>query len=304
MKKEIKNAGHSIKMRLWNIAAENKRDKNDNQIYQLIAIRYIQERILYRLSISKYCNKFCLKGGALLYAYEQFEARPTVDLDFLGTHISRDIENIKNVFNEILSYDFPDDGVVFLPESINASEITVNKEYHGVRLVFSAKIDTMIQAVSIDIGFGDVATPAPQPLEYPILIENLPVPKIFAYSLETVVAEKFEAMISLSVDNSRMKDFFDVFRLLKFHYLDEEGLAKAIETTFHTRQTQMTESPALFQKDFVNDKRRLNQWNVFLKRIKWKENIDFEEVCKLIHERLSTYYFDLYEKGNQWDWNK
>ncbi len=115
MKKEIKNSGHSIKMRLWNIAADNKRDKSDNQIYQLMAIRYIQERILYRLSKSQYNDKFCLKGGALLYAYEGFSARPTVDMDFLGNHISRDMDNIKQVFQEILSYDFPDDGGSFSP---------------------------------------------------------------------------------------------------------------------------------------------------------------------------------------------
>ncbi len=293
MKKEIKNAGHSIKMKLWNIAAENKRDKNDNQIYQLIAIRYIQERILYRLSKSKYCDKFFLKGGALLYAYERFDARPTVDLDFLGSNISRNVENIKSVFKEILSCDFPEDGVIFIPESLTASEITVNKEYHGVKLTLSANIDTMIQSVTMDIGFGDVVTPAPQTLEYPILMEELPVPVILAYSLETVIAEKFEAMISLSVDNSRMKDFFDVYRLLKYHSMDEENISKAIENTFQNRQTQLVEVPALFQRDFATDKRRLAQWSAFLRRIKWKEEINFGEVCSSIKTELEKYYYSI-----------
>lgn len=298
MKKEIKNAGHSIKMRLWNIAAENKRDKNDNQIYQLIAIRYIQEGILYRLSRSKYCDKFFLKGGALLYAYDRFDARPTVDIDFLGSNISRDIENIKSVFNEILSCEFPEDGVIFIPESLTASEITVNKEYHGVRLMVSAKIDTMIQPVTMDIGFGDVVTPAPQTLEYPILMEGFPVPVILAYSLETVIAEKFEAMISLSVDNSRMKDFFDVYRLLKFHSLNEENLSKAIENTFQNRQTQLVKSPALFQQDFITDKHRLTQWKAFLKRIKWKEEMDFGEICSFIKDKLGKYYYAFSSREN------
>ncbi len=188
-------------------------------------------------------------------------------------------------------------GVVFLLDTIVASEITVNKEYHGVRLIVSAKIDTMVQPVSMDIGFGDVITPAPQILEYPVLMEEQPLPIIFAYSLETVVAEKFEAMISLSVDNSRMKDFFDVYRLLKFHVLDEERLSKSIENTFINRSTELEETPALFQKDFHTDQRRINKWKAFLKRIKWKEEMDFDEVCSLIQDRLGGYYASIFKKS-------
>jgi len=290
MTNDIKNTGHSIKTRLWNIAASNKRDKNDNQIYQLIAIRYIQERLLYRLCRSRYCNKFCLKGGALLYAYDQFNARPTVDIDFLGHNINRDIDEIKSVFSEIVSVDFPEDGVTFDTDKITAEEITMNREYHGVRLTLLAQIDTMTQPVSMDIGFGDVVTPAPQTLEFPTLLEGLPAPTIYAYSLETVVAEKFEAMIALSVDNSRMKDFFDVYRILQSHPLDEQILSQAIAATFTTRETQLVETPALFTQKFTEDTRRNNYWKAFLKRIKWKQDLSFREVCTVIAERLKPHY--------------
>ena len=147
--KNITDTGKSIKSKLWNIAVANMRDKNDNQIYQLLAIRYVQERLLYRLSISRYREKFCLKGGALLYAYDRLDSRPTVDIDFLGKNISRDINVLKGVFTEITGIDFPDDGITFDEEKITAEEITVNKEYHGVRLTLVARIDTMVQSVSI-----------------------------------------------------------------------------------------------------------------------------------------------------------
>lgn len=296
MTKETKNIGLSIKMRLWKIAAENKRDKNDNQMYQLLAIRYIQERLLYRLSRSRYCDRFCLKGGALLYAYEQFNARPTMDIDFLGNNINRDVEEIRSVFMEIVSIDIPEDGITFDANKITAEEITVNKEYHGVRLTITAQIDTMVQPVSMDIGFGDVVTPAPQVIDYPTLIYGLPIPSIYAYSLETVIAEKFEAMISLSVDNSRMKDFFDVYGLLKHHDIDMKVLGQAISATFATRHTQLVETPALFTDEFANDIRRNNYFQGFLKRIKWKEALAFSEVCSYIVKQLKPYYEQIYQK--------
>jgi len=232
----------------------------------------------------------------LLYAYDQFNARPTVDIDFLGNNINRDIDEIKSVFTEIVSVDFPEDGITFDTNKITAEEITVNKEYHGVRLTLLAQIDTMTQAVSMDIGFGDVVTPEPQTIEYPTLIEGLPIPTIYAYSLETVIAEKFEAMIAISVDNSRMKDFFDVYRILQFQHIDEQVLGQAIEATFTVRETQMVETPALFTQEFAEDVRRNIYWRGFLKRIKWKEDLDFREVCAFIVERLKPYYERLYAK--------
>ena len=292
--KNITDIGKSIKNKLWNIAVANKRDKNDNQIYQLLAIRYVQERLLYRLSISRYREQFCLKGGALLYAYDRLDSRPTVDIDFLGKNISRDIDVLKSVFAEIVAMDFPDDGIAFDADKISADEITVNKEYHGVRLTLIAHIDTMVQSVSMDVGFGDVITPAPQNIDYPILIQGLPVPSIYAYSLETVVAEKFEAMITLAADNSRMKDFFDVYRILKFHQLDLEVLKHAIVATFINRNTQLEKNHLLFRNEFANDNRRNSNWKSFLKRIKWKEDLDFKDVWKYITNNLKPYYDNIF----------
>ena len=145
-----KNYGKSVRAKLLNISKAEKLG------YQLIVIRYIQERLLYRLSQSRFREKLFLKGGALLYAHEQFRARPTLDIDFLGDKISRDKEFVKMAFEEICAVSCPEDGVTFDTESISAEEITVNKEYHGIRLHVTARLDTIRQVISMDIGFGDV----------------------------------------------------------------------------------------------------------------------------------------------------
>lgn len=126
----------------------------------------------------------------------------------MGTHINNDGEYIKSIFAQIAAVPCNEDGIIFDSDSIEVEDITQDKEYHGLRLTIMASMDSVRQRISMDIGFGDVVTPGPQDLDYPLLLENVPGVSILAYSLETVVAEKFEAMISLSVNNSRMKDFF------------------------------------------------------------------------------------------------
>lgn len=288
--KQVTDIGKSIKMKLWNLAADLKRDKNDNQMYHLMLIRYIQERLLYRLGISQYRENFYLKGGALLYSYDRFEARPTLDIDFLGNNTSREIDNLTRIMKTVAALECETDAITFFPDSLTAEEITVNKEYHGVRISIEAKLDTAVQKISMDIGFGDVITPYPQELNYPVLIAGLPQPMILAYSLETVIAEKFEAMITLAEDNSRMKDFFDVYRLLTYHEIDAETLKEAITATFHNRQTAMSRDHALFSVEFAADTRRQAEWKAFLKRIKWKEELPFGAVMQTVRERLMPYY--------------
>lgn len=277
-------------MKLWNLAADLKRDKNDNQMYHLMLIRYIQERLLYRLGISQFRENFYLKGGALLYSYDRFEARPTLDIDFLGKNTSREIENLTAIIKSVASLKCEADAITFVPDTITAEEITVNKEYHGVRISIEANLDTAVQKISMDIGFGDIITPYPQELIYPTMIPDLPQPMILAYSLETVIAEKFEAMITLAEDNSRMKDFFDVYRLLTYHEVDREILKEAILATFENRQTSVSQDHVLFSETFSSDSKRVAAWKAFLKRIKWKHELPFDAVMLSIRENLQPYY--------------
>lgn len=208
MTKESKDYGKSVKAKLLNLS------KAEGLPYQPLLIRYVQERLLYRLAQSRYKYRFYLKGGALLYAHEQFKARPTLDIDFLGHNIANDKEIIEEVFFEICGISCEKDGIRFDTATIETEEINENRLYKGIRLHVTAQLDTVCQKIAMDIGFGDVITPEPLELEYPLLLEDLPSVNIMAYSLETVVAEKFQAMIELSENNSRMKDFYDLYTLL------------------------------------------------------------------------------------------
>ena len=195
-----KDVAKSIKAKLLNLAKKERLD------YQLLVIRYLYERLLYRLSVSDYRDKFFLKGGALLYAFEKEYPRPTLDIDFLGVKIKNDVAHIKNVFTEICSLPCKEDGVDFEIKTITTEEITKQKDYTGIRLSLVAHLDSIRQVMKIDTGFGDVVTPKPLIIAYPALMEDLPQAKVFAYSLESVIAEKFQAMIELSEVNSRYKN--------------------------------------------------------------------------------------------------
>ena len=287
MGKTYTNSGKSVKERLLNLS------KAEHYNPQMMISRYMQERLLYRLSISNYRERFILKGGALLYAHDRFEARPTLDIDFMATRINNDKENIKRIIKEICNVDCVPDGSSYDADTVETEDITVNKEYHGVRVSVVAHLDTARQRVSMDIGFGDVVTPAPQELVFPALIDTVPQAEIKAYSLETVVAEKFHAMIVLSLANSRMKDFFDVYRILVTDKVDDEILPEAIRFTFANRGTGYRENHPLFTEEFFASKDRQSFWKGFLRKIKYSEIIEFQTVGLLIKDRLQPYWESL-----------
>lgn len=284
MTKAIKDYGKSVKERLLNIS------RDEHYSSQLLLSRYFQERLLYRLSVSEYKDRFILKGDALLYAHNGFQSRPTLDIDFMARHISNDAENIKAVFQKISNIACEEDGVTFDGDSIETGEIAVTKEYRGVNVSLVAHLDTAQQRISMDVGFGDVITPFPQQLEFPVLIDTVPGANILAYSLETVVAEKFQAMISLSLGNSRMKDFFDVYQILTRQDVDPDILGEAIKATFANRDTKYVENHPLFSEEFFADATRTMYWRGFLKRIKYVDSLPFDEVGMIIRSRLLSYW--------------
>ena len=270
----------SIRAKLLNIA------RKENIAFQVILLRYIHERFLYRLSISKYANSFFLKGGNFIYAIEGLLARPTKDIDLLGQEISNDMDNLKNAIVEIANTKCKEDFVIFNTKTISIEAITEKNLYNGVRLKLNASFDTTKQNIQIDIGFGDTIIPKPITLDYPTLLPDVPAPKLTAYTLETVIAEKFHAMVVLSSLNSRMKDFYDVYNLLTKHKIDYLNLEKAITTTFQVRETNVTKEHALFTDDFKNNQQRLQMWKVFLKKINVKEALSFQTVTQTITEQL------------------
>jgi predicted nucleotidyltransferase component of viral defense system len=283
VKNEIKDYGKSNRTKLLNLSRQTK-----GADYNLILLRFVQERFLYRLSLSAYRENFFLKGGALLFAHERFAARPTRDMDFLGAHISRDKENIKRIMHEICSIECEEDGMTFEcgEDEIWLEDITVEKEYNGTRVHMTAHMDTIVQQFSIDVGFGDVIVPQPAQLDYPLLIEGLPAVNVEAYSLETVVAEKFQTMIDRGTINSRMKDFFDVYTILKADKVDEALLKEAVAEVFANRGTEMDADNVVFSDGFAQDGMRQTMWKAYLKKIKYKDELPFTEVMDVVRERL------------------
>ena len=283
-KEQNKNYGKSIRTKLLNVA------KKENIFYQTILTRYFQERLLYRMSQTRYRNNFYLKGGALMYAYERFAARPTLDIDFLGNNISNEGTSIIAAFKEICSVPFEEDGVIFDVEHITAQNITEFKDYHGIRLSIPVKMDSIAQVLTMDIGFGDVVTPSPVNLDFPILLEHLPCANILAYSLETVIAEKMHAIIDLADQSSRMKDYYDLHRILKEEKYDSEVLQEAIIRTFENRHTPYDENSMFFRKDFGINQQMEVRWKAFMRKITKVTDLSFSEVVAFIQETLRPYW--------------
>ena len=275
-----KNYGKSVRTRLVNLMNET------GYKYMYLLARYFNERLLYRVSVSQYKDNFLLKGGSLLYALDGLEARPTVDVDFMADRISRDRVTLTGVFKQIVAIGCDEDGVLFDTESIKTEPITVDKKYPGLRFYVTAHMDTIVHSMSIDIGFGDVVSPYPMAIDFPLLLPNMPSVNLQAYSLETVVAEKFHTMIDRDETNSRMKDFFDCYQLLTQRNLSDETLYEAIKATFDNRVLVYKSNLKLFSDEFVTDRERIIRWKAFLKQIKWKEEISFSSVMQVIRERL------------------
>ncbi|MDR2231687.1 MAG: nucleotidyl transferase AbiEii/AbiGii toxin family protein [Tannerella sp.] len=282
-----KGNAKSIRAVLKNIADHEGLD------LQSILTRYFHERLLYRIFNSAYLNRFFLKGGALLFAFEGLHARPTNDIDMLATQISNDREIIKQIFRTICNIKYDDDCVFFNADSIETMNITEDDKYVGVRIFIATRLDTVKQRLQIDIGFSDIISPAPVRLTYPVLLNEFEYPVIQAYSIETVIAEKFEIMIARSTLNSRMKDFYDVYILLKNHNINDETLTIAIRQTFKHRNTGFVDNHSLFSESFYRDINRQILWKAFLRKIKHSGELEFSTVMICIVERLYPIYRNL-----------
>ena len=255
-KEQNKNFGKSIRTKLLNVA------RKENVFNQTILTRYFQERLLYRISQTHYRGNFYLKGGALMYAYEKFAARPTLDIDFLGNNISNEGSSIIAAFREICSVPYEEDGVIFDTEHITAQNITEFKDYHGIRLSVPVKMDTIAQVLTMDIGFGDVVTPSPIDLDYPALLEHLPSANILAYSLETVIAEKMHAIVDLADQSSRMKDYYDLYKILqneKYNPITVEKFLCAMKQADKLyKETNLRLNPIYLYYNFVEIEKKHN----------------------------------------------
>jgi hypothetical protein len=262
-----KSVAHTIFHQLRSIA------KTNNEDFSLLLARYGMERLLYRLSISTYNERFILKGASMFLVWKGQSYRVTRDADLLGFG-NPDVEQLTDVFRNICNIEFSDDGIIYLPETLKAEKISEAQEYEGVQIKLTGLLNDARIPLRIDIGFGDVITPAPESIEYPALL-NAPPPLLRAYTRYTLIAEKFEAMIDLGIANSRLKDFYDIWLLSKFFSFDGCILQKALKNTFERRGTVYPVSmPMAFTPDFYENSQKLIQWEAFIKRAKLKISAD------------------------------
>jgi predicted nucleotidyltransferase component of viral defense system len=276
----MKHIAKSVRAKLYNISKER------NISFQHLIIRYLHERLLYRLSISRFNNNFFLKGGTLLYAYSKTEKpRYTLDIDFSLRQMKYNIHNVVEAMKEICSI-HDNDGVAFDNQTVTANEIKENDPYGGLRVFVMAKLDTIQQRLQVDIGFGDTIYPEPVNISFPVLLNNQSVPQINAYSIETIIAEKFHAMIDLADINSRLKDFYDVYKLILGGDYSETYLQKAVRTTFSNRNTTYVENHILFNDEFYLDKLRNKTWTAFNKKIENENPASFSTVMAEIKRVL------------------
>lgn len=257
--------------------------------HQMLLIRFFHERFLYRLSKSKYKNTFLLKGGNLIYALQGEIARPTVDIDFLAIKIPNDLEKIQKVFDEIISIQ-AEDFVDFRNETLKLHYILEANKYSGIRISLEANLGNIKQMLHIDIGYGDTITPSPIDIEFPTILMEFESAKIMAYTIETLVAEKLHAMLSLAQLNSRMKDFYDIYQLIKTNRINSNILKIAIKETFENRNTIFSLDSVVFSDEFYEDANRKKQWKLFVNKMN-QPDLFFDEVIISLRNYLHTTIF-------------
>jgi len=255
------NTRHSVFQRLLNHA------KNRGEDFNFVLLRYGVERLLYRLSVSPHAGEFILKGASLFLVWKGQSYRVTKDADLLGFG-SADTGRMSAVFKDICRIHCEEDGMMFLSETIRAIPIREEQEYDGIRVTLTGMLHRARIPLQVDIGFGDVVTPAPERIEFPTLLD-IPAPHLRAYSRYTMVAEKFEAMVRLGMANSRMKDFYDVWLLTRLFEFEGRTLCEAVRNTFSRRATTLPDGlPTAFTEEFRQDPQKQTQWQAFVRKAK------------------------------------
>lgn len=264
------NMGASVRARLLTLANERK------QPFQVLLTRYVLERLLYRLSSSAHRDRFVLKGAVLLTSWFTDPLRPTQDLDLLGFG-SSDADAMLAIFRDVCALP-AEDGVTFDVADLSVDLIREELEYGGLRLKTFATIDGARVRVVVDIGFGDAVEATD--IILPVLLD-LPAPRLRAYTPESVIAEKFQAMVVLGRANSRMKDFYDIWALSKSQPFGDE-LARAIRATFDRRKTVIPITPPdCLTPEFAADQTKQQQWISFAANVASKPTSLTEVVVDL-----------------------
>lgn len=269
MAKPIRNMGASVRARLLAIA------KQRDQPLELLLTRYVLERLLWRLAQTAHRRRFALKGALLMTTWFDDPHRPTRDLDLLGFG-ELNPEAIVDIFREVCGV-AAEDGVAFDLKSLRVETIREELEYGGLRLRTLAKVGGARVNVVVDVGFGDAIEPGLEDVEIPVLLD-LPAPRLRSYARETVIAEKFQAMVMLGRANSRLKDFYDIWVLSRRYEFSSDRLARAIAATFARRKTEIPQDlPDALTSAFASDPMKRQQWDAFRRDLS-EESLELAEV--------------------------
>ena len=259
MKKDIINMPASVRAQLQNKAKEANRPFAEMLQY------YSMERFLYRFSKTPYSTQFILKGALMFTAWNIPQRRTTLDIDFLA-RFDNQIDSIEKVIKDICKVKVVSDGLVFDPETVKGMRIKEDADYEGVRVKFVGFLERARIPMQMDIGFGDIIYPRPKIFDYPVILD-LPKPHLKGYPQESVVSDKFEAMVKLGLLNSRMKDFFDIWLMMRQFDFDGLNLSEALKRTFKHRKTELPQKRPLFAEEIYDDKSdRQMLWMAFLRK--------------------------------------
>ncbi|MGV8122284.1 MAG: nucleotidyl transferase AbiEii/AbiGii toxin family protein [Candidatus Xenobiia bacterium LiM19] len=270
-KKVIKYVAVSIRQRLLNLSRERQED------FGYLLNRFAIERFLYRFSQSRFADLFIIKGAYIFFLWSDVTHRPTRDVDLLSLE-DRGTEYITELFKEIC--DIPgDDGWQFNKDSVQAEAIREAQTYGGIRVFIEGTLTSARVRLQFDIGFGDSVTPDPSSMEIPSLLD-LPAPRMKIYPMETLISEKYEAMVKLGMVNSRMKDFYDLWYLSSSFNFEGKIIVRAIENTFRRRKTPLPGTvPMALTEEFYDDDDKKKQWKAFIgPRGIQQEALDLREI--------------------------
>lgn len=301
------NVAASVRARLLRVSKERHED------FTLTLINYAAERFLYRLSRSRCRERFVLKGAVLLTVRIGGQYRRTRDLDLLGIG-ERTEEAIRAAILAIVATNVDDDGLVFETGTLEVHPIREEDRYGGMRATMQVRLAEARIHLQVDVGFGDVITPAASSLGLPTLLPGMPSPDVLAYPIETVVAEKTEAMVDLGMLNSRMKDFTDVATAARRVAFEGDTLVAALRATFLRRGTPLPDGEVVsLSEQFVQDPRAQANWQAFATRIR---PIGFESLAQvafevrrflipaLEHSRSGRSFGSTWKPGGPWEVNR
>jgi Nucleotidyl transferase AbiEii toxin, Type IV TA system len=250
--------------------------RQTNRLFNELLQYYVMERFLYRLSKSPHVTKFVLKGALMFTAWKLEAYRPTMDIDLLGKTPNR-IDGLVKIVKQVCTQKVVPDGLVFNPATIKATRIAEDANYEGVRIRFQTFLGRARVTQQLDIGFGDIVVPAPLLINYPTIL-SFQGPKLLGYSKETIVAEKFESLVTLGILNSRMKDYFDIWTLSRQFNFDGPMLSNALERTFSNRGTAIMPDPIGLTSRFADDSTKSAQWRGFIRKTRLDISASLEEV--------------------------